>query len=86
MAGQSHSGTDSEVGTRARRMAVGVAAQHAALLANLRHELGDGEAFADAAQRLAEEFGAVTATAVDAAASAAEPPPRRSPRCRRRKR
>jgi diguanylate cyclase (GGDEF)-like protein len=52
-----------------------VAAQHAALLANLRDELGDGEAFATAAQRLAEEFGAVTATAVDAAAAGPAPAP-----------
>ncbi len=64
-------------------MALDVAAQHAALLAGLRHELGDGEAFATAAQRLAEEFGAVAATAVDAAAVGRTPAPRRSPRSRR---
>ena len=41
----------------------------ASLLAKLRAELGDEDPaqFADAAQRLAEEFGSVTATAVDAA-------------------
>jgi diguanylate cyclase (GGDEF)-like protein len=41
---------------------------HAALLAKLREELGgDEDAFAAAAARLAREFGAITATAVDAA-------------------
>jgi diguanylate cyclase (GGDEF)-like protein len=47
-----------------------VSAQQAALLAKLREEIGpsDGDAFAAAAQRLAEEFGSVTATAVDATA------------------
>jgi len=40
----------------------------ATLLARLREEIGDGgrEPFADAAERLAEEFGSVTATAVAA--------------------
>jgi diguanylate cyclase (GGDEF)-like protein len=56
-------------------MALDVAAQHTALLASMRDELGDGEAFAAAAQRLAEEFGAVTATAVDAAAAGPTPAP-----------
>jgi diguanylate cyclase (GGDEF)-like protein len=73
--GQSHSGTNSEAGTSVRRLALDVAAQHAALLANLRHQLGDGEAFATAAQRLAEEFGAVMATAVDAVADGRGPAP-----------
>ncbi len=75
MAGQSHSGTDSEADSQIRRVALDVAAQHAALLAGLRQELGDGEAFAAAAQRLAEEFGAVTATAVGAAAGVGAAPP-----------
>lgn len=50
-------------------MAIEVAERHAALLGTLREELGDevGERFAAAAQRLAEDFGAVTATAVEAA-------------------
>ncbi len=50
-------------------MAVEVAARHASLLAALRDEIGEeaGARFADAAQRLATEFGAVTATAVEAA-------------------
>jgi diguanylate cyclase (GGDEF)-like protein len=53
----------------------------ASLLAKLRAEIGDEDPaqFADAAQRLAEEFGSVTATAVDAtyrqAEAEAEPAP-----------
>lgn len=45
-----------------------VSSLQASLLARLRAELGDDDAasFADAAQRLATEFGSVTATAVDA--------------------
>ena len=57
-----------------------VSSLQAALLARLRDELhgGDPEPFADAAQKLAEEFGSVTATAVAAvcerpAAEAASP-------------
>jgi diguanylate cyclase (GGDEF)-like protein len=51
------------------RIAIAVAERHASLLAALREELGDGacEQFAAAAQRLAEDFGEVTATAVEAA-------------------
>jgi diguanylate cyclase (GGDEF)-like protein len=50
-------------------MAIEVAERHASLLAALREELGDsvGDQFATAAQRLAEDFGEVTATAVEAA-------------------
>lgn len=50
-------------------MAIEVAERHASLLGALRAELGDqaGEQFAAAAQRLAEDFGEVTATAVEAA-------------------
>jgi diguanylate cyclase (GGDEF)-like protein len=53
----------------AGRLARAVSAKHVALLGTLRDELGDaGHAeFADAASRLASEFGSVTATAVDAA-------------------
>jgi diguanylate cyclase (GGDEF)-like protein len=46
-------------------LALEVAAQHVALLARLREELDPG-AFAEAAQRLAAEYGPITATAVDA--------------------
>ncbi|MBS1891090.1 MAG: diguanylate cyclase [Actinobacteria bacterium] len=50
-------------------MAIEVAERHASLLGALRDELGDsvGERFAAAAQRLVEDFGEVTATAVEAA-------------------
>ena len=51
------------------RMAIEVAERHASLLAALREEMGDGagERFAAAAERLASDFGEVTATAVEAA-------------------
>lgn len=50
-------------------MALEVSAQHVALLAKLREELGgDPAALTEAAQRLAAEFGPITATAVEAAA------------------
>jgi diguanylate cyclase (GGDEF)-like protein len=70
VAGQSHSGSNSGEDSAARRIVSEVSAQHADLLAKLRQEIGpdDGEVFAAAAQRLAEEFGSVTATAVDATA------------------
>ena len=50
-------------------MAIEVAERHRSLLATLREELGDaaGPQFAAAAERLAEDFGEVTATAVEAA-------------------
>jgi diguanylate cyclase (GGDEF)-like protein len=69
---------DSEADAPVRRLALGVAAQHSALLSKLREELGDGEAFATAAERLAAEFGAITATSVSALAGQfAEAPPAR---------
>jgi len=51
----------------AGRVAIEVAAQHRALLAKLRAELGDISAtrFAEIAERLAEDFGRVTASAVE---------------------
>jgi diguanylate cyclase (GGDEF)-like protein len=54
---------------RPGRMAIEVAERHRSLLAALREELGDaaGAQFAAAAERLAEDFGEVTATAVEAA-------------------
>ncbi|HVV91645.1 MAG TPA: diguanylate cyclase [Solirubrobacterales bacterium] len=54
---------------RPGRIAIEVAERHASLLGTLREELGEaaGEKFAAAAQRLAEDFGEVTATAVEAA-------------------
>jgi diguanylate cyclase (GGDEF)-like protein len=60
-----------EGGSVPARLAQDIAAQHADLLAKLREEVGDGPAFAAAAERLAQEFGAVTATAVEAAANGA---------------
>jgi diguanylate cyclase (GGDEF)-like protein len=55
-------------GSSAGQVAREVSSLQAALLAKLREELrgGDPEPFADAAQKLAEEFGSVTATAVAA--------------------
>ncbi|HKZ15215.1 MAG TPA: GGDEF domain-containing protein [Solirubrobacterales bacterium] len=54
---------------RPGRMAIEVAERHRSLLATLREELGAGAGahFAAAAERLAEDFGEVTATAVEAA-------------------
>jgi diguanylate cyclase (GGDEF)-like protein len=62
-------------GSPARRIALKVSAMQADLLRSLREEIGtNGTRFADAAQRLAAEFGAVTATAVDAAKAPAPAP------------
>jgi diguanylate cyclase (GGDEF)-like protein len=53
-------------GSRAGELAREVSSLQAALLAKLHEELaGEDAAFAAAAQKLAEEFGAVTATAID---------------------
>jgi GGDEF domain-containing protein len=55
-------------------MVLEVSAQHAALLAKLRAELGaDGCRLGDAAERLAAEFGPIAATAVEAALKGATP-------------
>lgn len=68
-------------GSSASQVAREVSSLQATLLATLREQLrgGDPEPFADAAQKLAEEFGSVTATAVaavcDAPASAPPVPP-----------
>lgn len=69
MAGQSNSGDGSDSGSPAGRIAREVSSLQASLLAKLSQELdGDEPAqFAAAAQRLADDFGSVTATAVDAA-------------------
>jgi diguanylate cyclase (GGDEF)-like protein len=74
VAGQSHSSNGSSGGSPAGRLAREVSSLQASLLAKLRAELGDEHPaqFADAAQRLAEEFGSVTATAVDATCRQAE--------------
>jgi diguanylate cyclase (GGDEF)-like protein len=62
-------------GSSAGQVAREVSSLQAALLATLREQLrgGDPEPFADAAQKLAEEFGSVTATAVAAVCDRAEP-------------
>ena len=76
MASQSNSGNGSDGGSPAGRIAREVSALQASLLAKLRQELDrEGpEQFALAAQRLAADFGSVTATAVDATYEAAPPP------------
>lgn len=75
MAGQSEIGTGEREGSPAGRLALEVSAQHVALLERLREELGDDPAaLAEAAQRLAAEFGPVTATAVEAADAKQAPP------------
>jgi diguanylate cyclase (GGDEF)-like protein len=65
-------------GASAGQVAREVSALQASLLAKLRNEMhGDGaEPFADAAQKLAEEFGSVTATAVAAVWEQGAPPVR----------
>jgi diguanylate cyclase (GGDEF)-like protein len=81
VAGQSHSNGGSENGSPAGRLAREVSTLQAALLDKLGAELDgeDPQQFAEAARRLAEDFGSVTATAVDAAyeqaATPAEPAP-----------
>ena len=69
MAGDSNSGSGANGGSPGGRIARAVSSLQASLLASLREELGaeKPEQFAVAAERLATEFGAVTATAVDAA-------------------
>jgi GGDEF domain-containing protein len=61
----------------AGRLAREVTAKHVAVLRTLREELGGlgAEQFADAATRLASQFGSVTATAVDAAYAGVPPAP-----------
>jgi diguanylate cyclase (GGDEF)-like protein len=69
VAGDSSSGNGSGGVSPAGRIAREVASLQASLLARLREEGGPGapERFAEAAERLAMDFGSVTATAVDAA-------------------
>ncbi len=63
--------------SRAGQVAREVSGLQAALLARLREEMRDGDAapFADAAQKLAEEFGSVAATAVAAVSAQQAPAP-----------
>ncbi len=69
MAGHSDSGNGAGERSSAGRIAREVSSLQASLLARLSDELGheQPQRFAAAAQRLAADFGAVTATAVDAA-------------------
>jgi diguanylate cyclase (GGDEF)-like protein len=72
------SGIESPAGQVVRE----VSGLQAALLARLREEMRDGdsaEPFADAAQKLAEEFGSVAATAVAAVAAQRAPAPVAAP-------
>ena len=74
MAGPSSTDGRTEHGSPAGRIAREVSALQASLLAKLREELGGGESedFALTAERLAADFGSVTATAVDAACQRGE--------------
>ena len=69
MGSHPYSGNGSKGGSPAGRIAREVSALQASLLTKLRLELdaGEPEQFAAAAERLAADFGSVTATAVDAA-------------------
>jgi diguanylate cyclase (GGDEF)-like protein len=64
-------------GSSAGQVAREVSSLQAALLGTLREQMrgGDPEPFADAAQKLAEEFGSVTATAVAAVCDRTAPVP-----------
>lgn len=68
MATETSNGSGAGGGFSAGQVAREVSSLQATLLAKLREEIrgGDPEPFADAAQKLAEEFGLVTATAVSA--------------------
>jgi len=66
VADQSKSGPDSNGGSAAGRIALKVSALHADLLSSLHEEIGTSQQFGEVAQRLAVEFGAVTAAAVEA--------------------
>jgi diguanylate cyclase (GGDEF)-like protein len=68
-------GDGAGAGSAAGQLAREVSSLQASLLAKLREEMDDGasEPFAAAAQKLAEEFGSVTATAVTALYERAEP-------------
>lgn len=79
MATRTTNGSGSGGGSPAGEVAREVSSLQAALLAKLREEMPGAavEPFADAAQKLAEEFGSVTATAI--AALAAQPRPEVQP-------
>jgi diguanylate cyclase (GGDEF)-like protein len=71
VADQSNFGRRREDGSSGSRIALKVSELHADLLGSLHEEIGtNGEDFVLAAQRLAGEFGSVTATALEAAQTA----------------
>lgn len=79
MADQSKAEPGANGGSPAGRIALKVSELHADLLNSLHEEIGtNGGDFAGAAQRLAAEFGSVTATAVEAAAGGSQGDTRRS--------
>ncbi|HEY6729420.1 MAG TPA: diguanylate cyclase [Solirubrobacterales bacterium] len=72
MSDQSPDGRRKEDRSAASRIALKVSELHADLLKTLHEESGtNGDRFAEAAQRLAGEFGSLTASAIDAAQPAA---------------
>lgn len=75
MSDQSRGDRERDGRSPASRIALKVSELHADLLSSLHEELGtNGTRFAEAARRLAEEFGSVTAAAVEAAQSAGGSP------------
>ncbi|HEY2333503.1 MAG TPA: diguanylate cyclase [Solirubrobacterales bacterium] len=78
---QTSNGNGQGGGSSAGQVAREVSSLQATLLAKLREQLrgGDPEPFADAAEKLAEEFGSVTATAVAAVCDRPVPAPEPSP-------
>lgn len=76
MSDQSKAEPEGDGGSAASRIALKVSELHADLLSTLHEEIGtNGDAFAQVAQRLAGEFGSVTAAAVEAAQPTAVPAP-----------
>ena len=71
MSDQSKAESGPNGNSAAGRIALKVSAMHADLLSSLHEEIGtNGGSFADAAQRLAGEFGSITAAAIEAAQGA----------------
>ena len=76
MSDQSKADPNGNGGSSAGRIALKVSEMHADLLGSLHEEIGtNGTRFADLAQRLAGEFGSVTAAAIEAAEPSAAPAP-----------
>jgi diguanylate cyclase (GGDEF)-like protein len=64
---QSKPDPERDAGSPASRIALKVSALHADLLSSLHEEIGTSQRFAEIAQRLAGDFGSVTATVLEAA-------------------